>query len=304
LNFEEDLKLQFAGWLSANGYPGEGDLQTLVRRYRNITRRIPACIEWELQVSRNLAAKSLPKKIEKGLAHFMEQARGGADLRPFLSDKIDCADYRDLMFYDWSIYHFHLGTKLAKEGKRRGFIEGTDDLLFAIADRETATMYLINTHPHEGGFTNQDLLRIIEENWPEILDRYTLHGVSPSYDGLSSEELGMLRSGGVNVVLRTPGGRTLAPMGGGITTDKSSFQDVRLANHLAWRARQAETEFQGGLASILRYFRREHGLDSDRVSFRAQLNAENTIRVGETTTGTPVWNEREGWLITTIEVDL
>jgi hypothetical protein len=304
VNFEEDLRLQFADWLAANGYPCDCDLHAVVMRYQNVTRRIPPQMQWHLSVSDELASKQLPEAIQEGLRLFTEQAERGEDLRPFLSALLRHGDYADLLLSDWGIYHFHLSTKLARRGNRKGLIKGTDELLFAIADPENAMMYLIDIHSHETGFTNQDLLRVLEENWPELLDRHALQRVTPSYENLSDEEVELLRSGGINVAYGTPGGRTVAAMGGGITTAKTNMQDVRTADYLVWRLRRAEEEVRKGFDSIVVYFEREHGLDKDEVSFHAYMGAQGTIWVGETKTGIPVWNEREGWLIAVIEINL
>lgn len=255
---------------------------------------------WRVMRSKEIRKAKLTGRIRKGLRQFVRHAKRGNDLKPYVSTGILKANSKDLMFYDWGVYHFHLGT----EPDKRGFMERTNDLLFAIADRDLGVMYLLDVHPHEGGFTNRDLLRIIEANWPEILDRYTLHDVSPSYSDLTDDEVAMLRKGGVTVVLGTPGGRTLAPMGGGITTAKTSTRDVIIAGQLVLRVRRAQEKFAAGLLSIERYFEREHGQSTHELSFRARLDEENTIRIVETRTGIQTWHEREGWLIQTMQIDL
>jgi len=277
VDFLEDLKSQFSDWLGANGHATDGDLRALVLRYQNATRRIPPAIKWKLQLSRELSDRTLVPEIENGLAYFMSQARGGADLRPFLSQKVSDAESPDLMFYDWGVYHFHLGTGFAKKGRRKGFIKGTDELLFAIADRDSGVMYLIDIHPHEGGFANQDLLRIIEENWPEVLDPYTLTDVTPSLQDLSDDDLGMLRDGGANVVVRTPGGRTLAPMGGGITTARTSMRDVMIADRLLFRVRQFQALLDENIGGIGAYFTAEHGVPENDLDLHAYLGASDTL---------------------------
>jgi hypothetical protein len=299
LNFQEDLRQQFADWLSVNGYPSDGDLHAVVVRYLNVTKRMPQVRRWQIRKSREVRRTRINWRIRLGLWKFIWKARKGENLNPYLSTGILDADFRDLMFYDWGIHHFHLGTHLDD----RGFVERTDELLFAIADGERGIMYLVDIHPHDGGFTNQDLLRIIEENWPELLDKQALRGITPSYEGLSDDEVKKLRQGGINVAYGTPGGRTVAMMGGGITTAKTNMQDVKAADSILLRVRQAEAGFRTGLTPILTYFQRVYGLSKDDLSFHAQLGAKNVIWVCETRTETPVWNERESWLIAVIELN-
>jgi len=241
VNFENDIRGQISDWLATNGYSTKGDLRALVIRYQNITRRIPPRMVWHLRLSNGLLEKALPKGIQEGLDHFMEQAKSGADLRPFLSALLRHGDYADL-------------------------------------------------------------LRVLEENWPELLDRHALQRVTPSYKDLSDEEVKMMREGRINVAYGTPGGRTVAAMGGGITSAKTNMQDVRTSDYLAWRVRQAEEKVKQGLDSIAIHFEREHSISKEELSLQAQLGPEDAIWVSETRTRTPVWNEREGWLIATIEV--
>ena len=304
MSFEDDIREQIANWLAANSYSTKGDLRDLVIRYQNITRRMPPKKKWQLSVSDELARKQLPEPIQEGLRFFSEQAERGEDLRAFVSHRLLQGDFADLLLHDWGIYHFHLGIKMAKRGSRKGFIEGTDELLFAIANPESATMYLIDVYSHEGGFANQDLLRIIDENWPELLEKHALQDITPSYKDLSDEEVKMMRESGINVAYATQDGRTVIAMGGGITTAKTNMQDVRTADYLSWRVRRAEGEVKADQASIECYFLHEHNICKEDLSLHALLGAKDTIWISETRTGTPVWNEQEGCLITTIKVNL
>jgi len=178
--------------------------------------RIPPTIVWTVKQSKELANKILPQEITLGLQEFIEKAESGQYLQPHLSTQSDNPDYQDLMFYDWGIFHFHLGTN--PHPRRQGFVERTGDLLFAIADSDTARMYLIDIHPHQGGFTNQDLLRILEENWPEIIEPYALKRCVGLPDNDSDSNIKRYREAGINTILQTPGGRFLKSMGGGITS--------------------------------------------------------------------------------------
>ena len=153
INFLADFKEIITQNLCSLGHDpkDEKDLDTLLKRYLHLSLRIPRTIVWTVQQSQELA-KNLPQEITLGLQQLIEKAESGQDLKPHLSTLIDNPDYKDLRFYDWGIFHFHLGTN--PHPKRQGFVERTGDLLFAIADSPTARMYLIAIHPHQGGFTN------------------------------------------------------------------------------------------------------------------------------------------------------
>jgi hypothetical protein len=92
-------------------------------------------------------------------------------------------------------------------------------------------------------------------------------------------------------------------MGGGILGNGTSMLNLRAADHLLWRVRQAEVAFEAGLASIVTYFEREHAANKADLTFHAQLAADGALEVSETVTGITVWRDREGWLVAAIGAD-
>lgn len=256
------------------------DLDTVQHRYLNIVSRMPAAIQWILQESEQINNAQLQPEIQTGYQHFKQAAAAGNDLKPYLSTRIGDPDFADLMFYDWGIYHFHLGTGIDD----RGFINRTDELLFAVSDPRSSTMYLIDIHPHSGAFSNQDLLRVLEENWPNVVDRYTLNGVTGLSYNASDEEIHELRKSGVNVMIQTPGGRVLAPMGGGITTAGTSVQHRMETDRAIKEIRQYEKIVTDNRDNLSAFFESRHGKSWDDLEFR-MTDYGQSIRVIETTTG-------------------
>lgn len=283
INFIADLKEKITQELCSLGHDPkeEEDLDTVLTRYLNFRVRIPPTIEWTVNQSKELANKILPQEITLGLQQLIDKAESGQDLKPHLSTLIDKPDYKDLMFYDWGIFHFHLGTD--SHPKRQGFVARTDDLLFAIADSPTARMYLIDIHPHHGGFTNQDLLRILEENWPEIIEPYALQGVDESTYNASDSDIQRDREAGINPILQTPGGRFLRAMGGGITTAGTSFNIEIEAYGIKTEVRQLEELFIQQRDTIADDFNGEYGKNWDELEFKLR-SFEAPVRVEEITT--------------------
>jgi hypothetical protein len=225
LDFLSDLKHLATQELTMFGYsprPSD-DVDTILGNLFNLRRRLPPVIAWKVELSAEVEKITLTPPIQEGLNGFIEKARAGEDLKPYLSKEISDPSYSDLMFHDWGIYHFHLG----KEPDSSGFIKRTNELLFAMTDQRLATMYLIDIHPHKDAFTRQDLLRILEENWPQIMDQYALKGILELSGHPSDEEIGKLRKAGINTMVQTPGGRVLAPMGGGITSAGTGLKNTR-----------------------------------------------------------------------------
>ncbi len=282
INFLADYKEMISQELSKLGYPPEPeeDLDTVLIRYLNIQRRIPPVLAWTVKQSGELATKSLPQPITVGLQQFIQKAQSGESLKPHLSTNMDDPDYKDLMFYDWGVFHFHLGT--SPHPTKSEYVARTKELLYAIADSTTAVMYLIDILNHK--FTNQDLLRIIEENWPEILDVYSLPGVIELDHSASNEDIGILRKAGVNTMLQTPGGRFLVPMGGGITTAGTSVSNRVEANTHISNVHQLQENFIKRKAFLEHTFKSKYGKDWDHLTFKVK-SFQNPVKIEEITTG-------------------
>lgn len=284
INFLADFQEMISQELSTLGYPpalGE-DVDAILIRYINLQRRIPPVLVWTIKQSKELAAKPLSHSIRLGLQQFIKKAESGQSLKPHLSTQSDSPDYKDLMFYDWEVFHFHLGTN--PHPKRQGFVERTGDLLFAIADSNKAEMYLIDIHPHEGGFTNQDLLRIIEENWAEILELHTLKRIVGLTCNVSDNGIDCLRKAGITTLLQTPSGRVLIPIGGGITSAGTSTRNRREADKLTTSVHQLEEWFIQQQTFLEAHFKSKYGKNWDDLTFKVK-SFDSPVKIEEIITG-------------------
>ena len=276
MDFLADLERLAGKEVSALGFAGKpgDDLDAILVRYHNAESRIPRRASWAVlrstEVSKKLSEHALataPQDIEGGLRRFIEKAENGRDLKPHLSTRIADPDYQDLMFYDWGTHHFHLGTQ--SHPNRPEFVDRTDELLFAITDPREDRMYLIDIHPHVGAFENQDLMRIIETDWPDILAAHKLKGIS--VEGLGTrfdEDVKRDRRSGLNPVTVTPGGDLLAPLGGGITTAVTSVVNQMAADRDKRNAGNLQKQVERDRASIEEHFKRNCNLAWDDLDIR------------------------------------
>ncbi len=284
IDFFTDYQEVISQELSSLGHPpasGE-DLDTILIRYLNLKRRIPPVLPWTVKLSKELTTKSFTQSIKSGLQKFIHQAKSGQNLKPYLSTKIDDPDYKDFMFYDWGIFHFHLGTIL--HPNRRGFVNRTGELLFAITDANKSEMYLIDIHLHKRGFTNQDLLRIIEENWAEILEPYTLNNVTESDCVASDNDIESFREAGINNILTTPSGRFLIPMGGGMEIGGTSFLNRTDADRSKTSVRELEERFNQKQEFIEKHFKSKYGKKWDDLTFKVK-SFDPPVKIEEIITG-------------------
>lgn len=284
INFISDLKKVITQKLSRLGHPPapEEDIDTILIRALNLARRVPRIIVWTVEQSKELASKSLLPEIRLGLEQFIKKAESGQSLKPHLSKKSDDPDYKDLMFYDWEVFHFHLGTN--SNPNHNGFVKRTGELLFAIADSNTARMYLIDIHPHRGGFTNQDLLRIVKNNWAKILDSHTLNRVIELPFNFSDNDIDSLRKAGINPMLQIPDGPVLLSMGGGITTAGTSRLNIMDADSIKTDVRQLQESFTQPTYGVAAYFKSRYGKNWEALKFKVK-SFEVPMEIEEMTTG-------------------
>lgn len=298
MNFSTDLEHLVQKELSALGYAGKpkDDLDTLLLRYHNVVARIPRRVSWDVKVSDEVSAK-LSKKLlkageDQGLRQFIQDAKAGKDLRPYLSDNIEHPEFRDLMFYDWGIHHFHLST--AQDPKHPGFVKRTDQLLFAVTDSADDAMYLIDVRPHEKAFASADLLRLLENNWPDVLDPFTLKGIETTGSGLPSEqEVHENRKVGLTPIIKTPSGRSLAPMGGGVTTAGTRIENRRAADQDYRTIKNLQAYIESAKPQLERHFREQHNLRWENLEIHL-TRFFSSITVTERNTATVLYPAQSG----------
>lgn len=252
IDFIQDLKPIFSNELSKRGYKTKEkyNVETVLDHYLNITLRLPPIQNWTINQSQELIDKtdSLRTSIQQGLEKFIKNAERGNDLKPWMSENINKADYRDTMFYDWGIYHFHLGTKTHKKGKNKGLIKRTDEVLLAIRYLNESIMYLIDVRSHKSEeelWYKKELIDIIENNWPNILDIYTLPGVVELLNPPSDESIKILRQGqvAINPTIQTSKDRVVMSLNGGYTNKKISNIVIINRINFMWTIKQFEKDF-------------------------------------------------------------
>lgn len=125
--------------------------------------------------------------------------KAGSNVDPWLSRKTfrNIKNHlSDMMFNDWQIVHFHLGSIF----ESRTTINRTGPLLFVHITANEAT--ILDVQPH-GSWTMIALLEILLRTNPAALERYELRGITPTY--LSDTQYKKIRSNGCNVAIEVSG---------------------------------------------------------------------------------------------------
>lgn len=186
-------------------------------------RRLPQK-KWTVHYSKELGQNHFYSENKEYIDRIKEKAEAGEDLSPHASTMITNIEGKDDMLADWGIYHLHPG-----HGQRRarssGFVNRAGELLFVFP--HGANLYFLDVFDH-GAWTNFSLIKVIQDNWPSIIENYKLKGVLGLSHEPTEEELYKLRKNQINSAFRVGESFYMGP-GGGLSSDGSSAKAVRMA---------------------------------------------------------------------------
>ncbi len=212
-------------------YDGRGDPRELAAlfcetRIRRITPR-PREVHFSEEVHSSLGRlvrKPDPDEEEKALEAWRTVFTlrnclvRGEEVTRFLGRGVAKATSKDGMLWDFGMHHFHLRRRLEDAGT---FVQRSDYLLFAIIADDAAYFVDVRKHrdPEGLGWVRQDLLRIVHANWPALVERHELRGVTG--DRLTDQEKQILRRRHANHVTEFEG-KAIGPLGLGVMANGSS----------------------------------------------------------------------------------
>lgn len=219
MNFFDDFVSGIERELAAEGVTlttqHKGNKVVLLAKYSEyIMRKIsPASriVHYSMALTRSADFSAFSSAIDA----LKKIAESGSDLTPYQSKTIDQFEYPEFLLFDWGIQHLHLGKHLPG----RSLSQRTGHLLFAMFRNTDA--YFITILPH-GSWAELDLLNIIDNEWPHLLNPFVLRDVIDIRPIPSPTETIELRRAGVTIMQKLASGRIVAPPGGGITTAKTS----------------------------------------------------------------------------------
>lgn len=222
IDLEKDFAEVLRNRLLAKGYPPrtETDEET-ISRYLNVLNRK---IDPRVRTTKRATTLAVPAEHQAGFDALIQMSETGGDLRPYQSTGLEKDQYDDGMLNAWNLHHFHLGT--GPHPRIAGYKERTGPLLYAVVTNET--LYCLAIHDH-GGWSMQDLLKIVDRDFPELSAPATLNnnehmkvvGMQRNY---TDQEVQQLRDNGINALTMTPDGKLLGPVGGGVNLNKKKGQ--------------------------------------------------------------------------------
>lgn len=223
-----------------------------------------------------------PEEYKQALLEFEDNVRKGKNLNKYQSDKITKPEEADDLLNDWNIVHFHLSRRFRNDG----FARRSDYQIFAwITDN---CIYMIQVYPHKEDFLycKQELLEIIERNWPKLLEPYMLKDVTRLNEKFDDEQYEKIRKVHATTLVQTKSDKVYGLLGGGYMSDGSSGEAVR--NEAFWnnRLKICEDIIKRNMASISSAIREQR--NNEKYDYNIKLlgmpGLPDEIKVIETKT--------------------
>lgn len=236
------------------------DLNNLLIHFHTVfLRRIPIK-PWKVHISPNIKDRKEINDIEKML-------KNGENMNALLSNKVKNLNQRkhhDLLAYEWGIYHFHFEESRSNE------------LLFVYFNHDDA--YLIDILEHERPdstnvtWTNTNLIQIIHDNWPDVINGYIFTKCSES-PILTNEQRKNLRkkSGNSNIIVSD--GTEYMPLGGGFTSSKHPSRAIYLSDYLFYEAKKMQDLVENNFSAI------KESLESYTLDPNLKLRLDDELNV-------------------------
>ena len=199
------------------------DRDNVIRQYWNMQKRLISDRPRRVVYSKEFHC---PEEYERALAEFEERVRKGGNLHPFMSDKILKSSYNDLLLNDWNIYHFHLTRRFRDDG----FAARNKYEIFAYVTDDAFYMVQIYLHSEDHLYSKQEMVRIIRDNWPGLLERFHLNGVSCLSEKVDDSSYEMLRKAHISTMVELGENEVYGMIGGGYASNGYSVEALRKAD--------------------------------------------------------------------------
>ncbi len=181
----------------------------LIITYHNLLYKIPESIPRKVKYSRDFKC---PTYLRKGLDNLEKKIKNGESLYPHVSRGIQASTMQDGMLFDWGIYHLHLGIEPHKD--KPYLVETTAEILYLTFYKDIAFFLCIDNH---GKWADLDLLKIIKNDFPEILENSKFENIHNPEQNITESERISIRKAGGSTSTSIDGDLYFSP-GGGINT--------------------------------------------------------------------------------------
>lgn len=250
--------------------------KNIIYEYFNFVKRMVAIKPREIAKSKEFC---VPTEYEQALQYFEQDARTGKNLNKYLSDSILKPAEPDDLLNDWNIVHFHL----TKRFRNDGFAKRSNYQIFAWITDEC--LYMIQIYPHKEPYlySKQEILQIVEHNWPQLLEPYRVPGAIKLTEKLDDQAYADCHKAHISTMVQIGKNKVYYAMGGGYMSDGSSSEALRNADFWIERMRICENIIRKNMkkiTSVIRNLRSK--VDSNyKIKMTMLPNNANCITVVE-----------------------
>lgn len=248
----------------------------LLELYIYLQKRMITPIKRNVILSNELIYKITHKEINNDLINVINiikmEFENGIDVNPRLSKSLEQISFNDKLLNDWNIYHLHLSNH--KNNKEYYFYDRTSQLLFIYLTNSTA-YFLDICDEHKNNpviFSQQKLLKIIDNNWHDLLSKYRLSEIV-SVDVKDDLNRAIARNKNT-FYLETINGKVYLPPGGGLTSAGTSQRCLKITDDII-------NEIKTILCYYLKKYQSSNSIND--LSFKIKLEKDKIILSEEKT---------------------
>lgn len=248
----------------------------LLELYIYLQKRMITPIKRNVILSNELIYKITHKEINNDLINVINiikmEFENGIDVNPRLSKSLEQISFNDKLLNDWNIYHLHLSNH--KNNKEYYFYDRTSQLLFIYLTNSTA-YFLDICDEHKNNpviFSQQKLLKIIDDNWHDLLSKYRLSEIV-SVDVKDDLNRAIARNKNT-FYFETINGKVYLPPGGGLTSAGTSQRCLKITDDII-----------NEIKTILYYYLKKYQSSNsiNNLSFKIKLEKDKIILSEEKT---------------------
>lgn len=281
---QEQLKL-FG--IDYSGYSGHEIVRMFVNLQSKLIPMVPRKVLRSQKFQHKIEKETCDKDIKTAVLQLEDKLRNGEDINPHLSTSIKCGDFTDRLLADWNIYHLHLSL----ENDPRELIDGktftkrTRDVLFLMISGDAALLIDIRPHGRHGEkyvFAQKELLQLVADNWPEVLEPLRMKGVTNvEFETDDPEKIERFRKLGIDIPYRINDAFYSSP--GGLTMDSRSVHVTIETNCLYEMVERAMKWVNENRSKIDKDLSLNDNYDAVKANFRLILSKGEFFVSEETT---------------------
>lgn len=239
MDLQNDLRIIVEKMLDNYGleYSDEDTIKEKLDRWLNTHFKLITPHPRELVFSEKINSIEISSEFTAAYHSIQKKLKEGTPVNEYLSKTVYIEDEPDYLFFDWGIYHLHLSEE--PDPRETRFCKRTSSLLFLYITIEKAYFIDIRSHNEEYVFAQKELLQIIHDEWPELLESFKAKGFTMNENITNAEDIHKLRKGGA-LLFQKVGDDIYMPMGGGASTARTSLNVTTTSDRITMMVRELE----------------------------------------------------------------